>query len=154
MVQIFRICSLNRLGKFDVKRLWHRVLERIIERVKFIGKNSLSYISYKNESSYSLKDTNVSHSDFLEILCLISKFDDVLRHYLENVIDKSKKRFESNLNITKSRGNLITFISKTTVTYIIQILKSLIQEKIVMSVKEAGIYSIQINSTEDISVKD
>jgi len=96
----------------------------------------------------------VSHGNFLEILCLISKFDDVLRHHLENVINKSKNRLESNSTITKGRGNLITFISKTTVTYIIQILKSLIQEKIVADIKEAGIYSIQIDSTQDVSVKD
>lgn len=132
----------------------HRVLERVIETIKFIGKNSMSYRSHTNESSYTLENNNVSHGNFLEILCLISKFDDILRHHLENVINKSKNRLESNPTITKGRGNLITFISKTTVTYIIQILKSLIQEKIVADIKEAGIYSIQIDSTQDVSVKD
>ncbi|XP_022182803.1 zinc finger MYM-type protein 6-like [Myzus persicae] len=114
----------------------------------------MSYRSHTNESSYTLVNNNVSHGNFLELLCLISKFDDVLRHHLENVINKSKNRLESNSTITKGRGNLITFISKTTVTYIIQILKSLIQEKIVADIKEAGIYSIQIDSTQDVSVKD
>ncbi|CAI6370620.1 unnamed protein product [Macrosiphum euphorbiae] len=123
----------------------HQVLERIIETIKCIGKNSMSYRSHTNESSYTLENNNVSLGNFLEILCLISKFDDVLRLHLENVINKSKNRLESNSSITKGRGNLITFISKTTVTYIIQILKSLIQENIVADIKEAGIYSNNIS---------
>lgn len=155
MVQISQTVLFSSAKEIRYKEVTerHKILERIIETIKCIGKNSMSFRSHNNESSYSLEDNNVSHGNFLEILNLIAKFDDVLRHHLENVISKSKKRLKANPT-TRGRGDLITFISKTTVNYILQIMKSLIQEKIVADIKEAGIYSIQIDSTQDISVKD
>lgn len=56
-------------------------------------------------------------SNFLEMVLLVGKFDPVLKGHLDKVIKKSttihnfgKKQF----------GGLITFLSKTTVNYIVE----------------------------------
>ena len=53
-----------------------------------------------------------------------------------------------------NRANRNTFISKTTANSIVAILSKLIKEEISNSVREAGIYSVQIDSTQDITSTD
>ena len=53
-----------------------------------------------------------------------------------------------------NRANRNTFISKTTVNSIIAIISKLMKEEISNSVREAGIYSVQIDSTQDITSTD
>ena len=72
--------------------------------------------------------------------------------HLENVI---KKFLQNKPNKRKhNRANRNTFISKTTVNSIIAIISKLMKEEISNSVREAGIYSVHIDSTQDITSTD
>lgn len=129
-----------------------QVLERVIEILKVIGKRGLSYRS-RNEAAYNLKDDAIDHGNFLEILLLLSKFDPLLKKHLDTVIEKSKNRHESNLT-NKGRGNLITLISKTTLNCIIDAMRKIIKKTISEEIKAAGMFSVQLDTTQDVSVKD
>ena len=75
-----------------------------------------------------------------------------LKCHLENVI---KKCLQNKPDKHKhNRANRNTFISKTTVNSIIAIISKLMKEEISNSVREAGIYSVQIDSTQDITSTD
>jgi len=51
-------------------------------------------------------------------------------------------------------GSFTTFLSKTTINYIIESISKLIKIHIAQEVKNAGIYNIQIDSTQDINGHD
>lgn len=55
---------------------------------------------------------------------------------------------------SKQGGRSHSLLSKTTVNYVLAAVVSLIRKDIVRRVKEAGVYSIQIDTTQDISVED
>jgi len=130
-----------------------KVLERVIDVIMLIGKRGLSYRGHRNEAAHTLDDLYLDHGNFLDILLLLSKYDTLLQNHLNNVINKSKKRLE-NADGSKGRGSLVTLISKTTINFIIEEIKKLIQEAIVNEVHSAKVYSVQIDTTQDISVTD
>ena len=70
--------------------------------------------------------------------------ENVIKKCLQNKYDKHKH----------NRANRNTFISKTTVNSIIAIISKLMKEEILNSVREAGIYSVQIELTQDITSTD
>ncbi|KAJ8375393.1 hypothetical protein SKAU_G00059730 [Synaphobranchus kaupii] len=129
-----------------------QVLERVIEIVKVIGKQGLSYRgTSSSEAAYTLEDIAADHGTFLELILLLSKYDMCLNQHLNDCIEKSKKMHESG---GKGRGSLVTFFSKTTVNMIIDTIRRIIQESIASEVQEAGMYSVQIDTTTDITSKD
>lgn len=128
------------------------VLERIIDIIKFIGKRGLSYRGDKFESAYSLEDMTVDHGNFLELVVLLSKYDVGLKEHLNECIDKSKKLHQT--DGTKGRGSLLTFLSKTTINKIILAIAQLISQTVSREVQAAGMFSLQIDTTQDISCKD
>ncbi|KAE9530017.1 hypothetical protein AGLY_011479 [Aphis glycines] len=81
----------------------------------------------------------------------LSKYDIHLNDHLKTIIEKSKKAHESG---SKGRGGLITFISKNTLNVIIDSISCIIKNKISDAVREAGMYSVEIDTTQDISVMD
>ncbi|KAI6657353.1 hypothetical protein LOD99_101 [Oopsacas minuta] len=115
-----------------------RVMERIIDILMFIGKRGLSYRGNKAESAFLLDDPLIDHSNFLELLLLLSKYDEILRVHLDKVICKSKKRHSSLCEGQKGRGSLITLISKTTLNYILETIHQLQLDLIVQEVKKPG----------------
>lgn len=64
---------------------------------------------------------------------------------------KSKQIYASS---TQGRGSLITFLSKTTVNAVIDAIKHLIEESISADIKKAGMFSVQLDTTQDITGKD
>ncbi|KAL4147990.1 hypothetical protein QTP88_002298 [Uroleucon formosanum] len=128
-----------------------QILERIIDVVKLIGKRGLSYRGNQSESAYMLDSLSTDHGNFLDILLLLGKYDIHLNDHLKTIIEKSKKAHESG---SKGRGGLITFISKTTLNVIIDSISCIIKNKISDAVREAGMYSVEIDTTQDISVMD
>ena len=70
--------------------------------------------------------------------------ENVIKKYLQNKPDKHKH----------NRANRNTFISKTTANSIITLISKPMKEEISNSVRKAGIYSVQIDSTEDITSTD
>lgn len=128
-----------------------QILERVIDAVKLIGKRGLSYRGNYHEAAYTLDNSSLDHGNFLEILLLIRKSDVVLNEHLETVIKKSKASHESG---NKNRGGLLTLISKTTVNLFIECISQEIKRIIVQEVQEAGMFSIELDTTQDVSVKD
>jgi len=59
--------------------------------VKLIGKRGLSYRGKSNEAAYTLKDENLDHGNFLEIIILLGKYDSTLKSHLDTVINNSQK---------------------------------------------------------------
>ncbi|KAI6656207.1 hypothetical protein LOD99_1540 [Oopsacas minuta] len=114
----------------------HKAMERIIDILMFIGKRGLSYRGNKAESAFLLDDPLIDHV------------------HLDKVICESKKRHSSLCEGQKGRGSLITLIYKTTLNYILEAIHQLQLDLIVQEVKKAGIYSIQIDTTQDITTTD
>ncbi|KAM4795991.1 LOW QUALITY PROTEIN: zinc finger MYM-type protein 1-like [Rhinophrynus dorsalis] len=137
--------------KEEVKRK-HSILERVIETIKLIGKQGLSYRA-TTEAAYTLENEELDHGNFLEILLLLSKFDPLLKNHLDTVIKKSKKRHES-ATCSKGCGGFVTLISKTTVNTIIGVISALLKKGIAQEIRDAGMFSIQLDTTQDINVSD
>lgn len=58
-----------------------------------IGKRGLSYRGQsQNETAYTLLNENIGHGNFLENVLLISKFDSMLRHHVEEITKESNRR--------------------------------------------------------------
>ena len=121
-------------------------LDRVVPIVKMIGKRGMSYRGTGSlEAVSTLCDKKVNHETFLEIVLLLTKYNNILKCNLENVI---KKCLQNKPDKHKhNRANRNTFISKTTVNSIIAIISKLMKEEISNSVREAGIYSVQIDSS-------
>jgi hypothetical protein len=79
----------------------------------------------------------------------LGKYDIHFNDHLKNIREKSKKAHELE---SKGRGGLITFISKTTLNIIIDSIDYSIENKIYDEVCEAGIYSVENDTIQDISV--
>lgn len=126
-------------------------LERIIDVVKLIGKRSLSYRGKHNEAAYTLHNDSIDQVNFLDILLLLNKYDVVLNEYLDNIIKKSQVSHNSG---NKTRGSLLTLISKTTVNQIIECISDLIKKYIASQIVEAGMFSVELDTTQDVAVKD
>ena len=54
----------------------------------------------------------------------------------------------------KGRGSLVTFLSKTTVNSLLNVIRDLIQASIANEIKDANMLSIEMDSTQDVSCAD
>ncbi len=135
----------------QVKRR-RQVLERVVEVVKVIGKRGLSYRQEENEAAYTLDINSIDHGHFLEMIILLGKYDVCLKEHLGNFIEKSKTLHAS--SGSRGRGSLITLLSKTTVNSVIDTICNLIQENISTDIKKAGMFSVQLDTTQDITGQD
>lgn len=132
------------------------VLCRVIDIVRLIGKTGIPYRGHANEGAYTLNDNTVKHGNFLELVLLLAKYDSVLNSHVQECIrkslllkEKSKKRAGR-----RGRGNLVTFLTKNTVNLILDIFRTLIQSRIASQIEKAGMYSMQLDTTQDVSTKD
>lgn len=132
-----------------------QVMERIIDIIKFIGKRCLSYRG-KAEASYTLENEDIDHGNFLELILLLSKYDICLQQHVQESIEKSKTQHLRNQEKqgASGRGNLLTMISKTSINYIIETIGAMIRTKIAEDVIASGMFTIQIDTTQDVSTKD
>ena len=85
------------------------------------------------------------------MVLLVSKFDPILQGHLDIVIKKSATIHSSG---SKQDGGLVTFLSKTTINYITDAVSQLIKSAITKELKKAVIYSVQLDTTQDITVVD
>ncbi|KAL4103224.1 hypothetical protein QTP88_018601 [Uroleucon formosanum] len=135
------------------------VVERINETIKVIGKRELSFRGAKDaEAAYTPNDDSLDHGNFLEMLILISKFDTLLKEHIDEAVIKSKKNREKRelkgIMGPGRQGSFITLLSKTTANYIIDAIGKLMRNSVSEDIKRAQLFSIQINSTQDINVHD
>ena len=140
-------------------------MERIIDIIYVIGKQNLAFRGHSNEAAYDLNETGLFQGNFLEIVKLVAKYDPVLFNHLQYCKQASLKRKKMQKGKQKKqkyghgrsshdRGNLVTMLSKTTINKIINIVGKLIQTKIADNIKRAGIFSLEVDSTQDVSVLD
>ncbi|XP_050065156.1 zinc finger MYM-type protein 1-like [Aphis gossypii] len=128
------------------------VIKQVFEIIKFIGKQNLSYRG-TNEGLYDLEDLNINHGNFLELLKFTAENDTVLKKYLTEALQRSKKRRENVESNSKGRGSLITLLSKTTVNKIIEAIL-VTMRKIIKNELGDRQFSIQVDSTQDIGAND
>ena len=148
MVDLLAISQTSLHNKQVMQR--RQILDRVVSIVKMIGKRGTSNRGAGSAEAVStLCDEKVDHGTFLETALLFAKYDNILKCHLENVIKKCLQNKPDKHQ--HSRANRNTFICKTTVNSIIAIISKLMKEEISNSVGEAGIYSVQIDSTPDIT---
>ncbi|KAJ8366427.1 hypothetical protein AAFF_G00355810 [Aldrovandia affinis] len=129
-----------------------QVLERVVDVVKVIGKRGLSYRHVENEAAYKWDDCTLDHGNFLKLILVIGKYDVSLKEHLDECMKKSKELHAS--SGTKGRGSLITLLSKTTVNSVIDSIGHLIQETIASDIQKAGMFTVQLDTTQDVTSQD
>lgn len=102
----------------------------------------------KCEAAYILNNSNLDHGNFLEMVLLVSKFDPILQGHLDIVIKKSATIHNSG---SKQGGGLVTFLSKTSINYLTDAVSQLIKFAITKELKKSVIYSVQLDTTQDIN---
>jgi len=133
------------------------VLLQIIDVIKLIGKQGIPYRGDKSEAAYKLDDASLNYGKFLEIILHLSNTDNILKSHVQKLIEQSKRAHllaEVKGNNKYGRGSLVTFLSSTTVTNIIQHIGHEIQNIISNQVKEANIFAIMMGTTMDLSSFD
>ena len=134
------------------------ILHRVIEIIKTLPKQGLAFRGKRNESSFTLLDDAVGHCNFLGVAKLIGKFDEVMHNHIKAIAEKGRQYEEKRALQQKQgkvgRGSFNTFLSKSTVTSLVRVMPNLFQERMANDVRAAGIYSIEMDSTQDISSQD
>ncbi|XP_034050132.1 zinc finger MYM-type protein 1-like isoform X2 [Thalassophryne amazonica] len=129
----------------------HQVMDRIIDVIKVLGKCGLSYRGHRAEAAYMLENIDVNHGNFLELLLLLSRYDLCLQQHINSCTEQSKKHHDSGV---KGRGSLVTLMSNHTVGKVVDSLSKLIKATIADEVREAGMFSVQIHTTQDVTSND
>ncbi|XP_031779558.1 uncharacterized protein LOC116416182 [Nasonia vitripennis] len=130
-----------------------KILERIVDIIKLIGKRGLSYRGNKVEAAYTLEDNGVDHGNFLEILLLLAKYDSILQNHIKECINKSKMYHSLKPAGKIGRGNFVSMLSKTTINHILDIIANLVKNTIAKEINATKMFSIQIDTTQDITSK-
>ncbi|XP_071578391.1 zinc finger MYM-type protein 1-like [Temnothorax nylanderi] len=113
---------------------WRNILKRVIETIIFIAERGLAFRG---------SDDNVgskSNGNFLGILELLAKFDPFLAQHI-------------NEHANRGRGHT-SYLSKTICNELITIIADKTLEIIVNELKDAGYYSVSVDSTPDVSHVD
>jgi hypothetical protein len=85
------------------------------------------------------------------MILLVCKYDPVLKTRLDKAIKNSTTSHNSG---SKQGGGHVSFLSKTTVNYIIEIISEIIKSSISEEIIKAEMYSVQLDTTQDVSVID
>jgi GGDEF domain-containing protein len=87
----------------------------------------------------------------LEITLLFKKYDSLLKLYLDKIVKKSLKCYNT---VAQQGGGQFAILSITIINNILEIIAKNIKFIISNKVKDAVIYSVQLDTTQDISVTD
>lgn len=82
---------------------------RIVDIVLLIEKRELSNRGKDNKTAYILDYASLDHGSFLEIIILLSKYDQVIKLNIVKVIEQSTKSHNSG---SKQGGGNTTFLFK------------------------------------------
>ena len=69
-----------------------KVMERVVDVVKLIGKRGLSYTRRNEEEAYTLDNEEIDHGTFLEVVKLLRKFDSCTTDHLSHIVQNSKRQ--------------------------------------------------------------
>jgi len=150
-IDILLFSDFKKKQKEEVKKNI-QILQRVIDIVKLIGKRGLSYRAHRNESALSLNNPILDHGNFLDILLLLKKYDIVLNEHIDLLTTKAQRK--ANSGNSKGKVSKVTFISKTTVNMVIDSISTLIKKNISSQILEALMFSVQMDTTQDVSVQD
>ncbi|KAG5864147.1 hypothetical protein JTB14_022011 [Gonioctena quinquepunctata] len=144
--------------------LRRQIVSRIIQVIIFLAKQDLAFRSHRNGGASAFRTENENKGNFLATIELIAKFDPILENYVQEISKKSlrnKNRREERERERKQqgkygsgRGKFITFLSNNTFNKILYIICRLIQVRIADGIKRASMFSLQIDSTQDVAVVD
>ncbi|XP_075070610.1 uncharacterized protein LOC142159784 [Mixophyes fleayi] len=140
------VCNDMSVRREQVKKR-RQILKRVIDIVKMMGKCGLSYEGSTFEAADTLEDISIDHGNFLELVLLLSKYDVCLQEHLSDCAAKSKT-LHSSEQVSESS---FTLLSKTTISKVIDTIGHLIQETVARDVGEAGMFSVQIDTTLGIA---
>ena len=145
--------QLSNLGRRKDVRERRAVVGCVISVIFFIALQTLPFRSKHSESVATAFDDStavVNHGNFLGAVKLIAEFYPTLQSHLNKVIKLAKKRDPKK----KGRGNFVTFLSKTSVVKIFKLIAEMLKERIAKDVNDAGLFSVQMDSTTDVSTHD
>ena len=125
-----------------------QVMKRKIDAVKLISKRWLICRRKTSEAVYTSKDTTLDHGILLSLLASTMLF---CKNTWTTALKKNKNFHSSG---GTGRGSLVTLFSKTTVNTVIETIRQLIQVTIASEVGEAGMFSLQIETTQDLASRD
>lgn len=125
------------------------VVDAIINILKYLSKQGLALRGKSNEAIGNLNSSG-NHGNFLELVKLVSLYNQTLANHLNKCMEKSKLA-----NTSRGRGDLVTFLSKNTSNKLMEILKDCVVEKIVDEINQNGEkFGVECDTTQDVSTKD
>lgn len=139
------------------------VMLRIIDIILTVAKQDIAFRGHSFESAYNLQQSeNViqNQGNFLALIKLVARYDSILLNHVQKSslksesLRKSRSEKANSINKKSGRGSLLTFLSKTTVNKIVIIVGNLISASIAEDVIAAKAFSLEVDSTQDISVTD
>ena len=109
----------------------------------------------ERDTKLHMKNENFNHGNYMELVKLISEFDIALKEHINKVHTASSKALNTIICAGQQlgnygRGSLVTFLSHNMTSRIVRIICDLVQESIVREVKEAGMFSVELDTTQDI----
>ena len=132
-----------------------KILDRVVSIVKMIGKRGMNYSKTGSlEAVSTLCDEKVDHETFLETVLFLAKYDNILKCHLENVIKKCLQNKPDKQKHNRANRNKFIFKLLLSLSLLISDIYKLIKEEILNSVRVEGIYSVQIDLTQDITSTD
>ena len=92
------------------------VVQRLVRIIMYLGKQGLAFRGYRHEDAHALKDNDVNHGNFLELVKLVAESDDRLKEHIDRIVETSRKTRLKRENDRKivgnyGRGSLVTFLS-------------------------------------------
>lgn len=113
------------------KQYWYHVLQRVVAVICTLAERGLAF----RGSNEVFGETN--NGNFLGLIELIAKFDPFLKTHIENYGNKG-------------RGTA-SYLSKTICEELILLMGETVRKSIINDVKEAGYFSMSVDSTPDCS---
>uniref|UniRef100_A0A0L8H5M6 Uncharacterized protein n=1 Tax=Octopus bimaculoides TaxID=37653 RepID=A0A0L8H5M6_OCTBM len=125
---------------------------RIIDIIKMLSKQALPFRGHRNELAYTLDNEVLDHGNFLATMKFMAKYDPIMAAHVSAVQNKSGQRLKQQGKArSKGHDGHVTYLSKTIINLLIQIMKNMVLERIGHEVSQAIYYSIQVDSTQDNS---
>jgi len=149
MMQLCGSFSIDaRRKKVEKKR---DVVQKLIRIILFLGKQGLAYRGKRHEAAH---EENFNHGNYMELVKLISEFDIALKEHINKVHTASSKALNTIICAGQQlgnygRGSLVTFLSHNMTSRIVRIICDFVQESIVREVKEAGMFSVELDTTQN-----
>lgn len=113
---------------------WKKVLRRVVSVIKFLSERGIAFRG-TNEKFGSTQNGN-----YLGLLELVAEYDDFLKHHILQYGNKGSGR--------------ASYLTKTICEEIIEIMGEKVRQKIIDEIKEAGYFSVSVDSTPDCSHTD